>query len=75
MHTATRLAIAHTPMSIYNPNGGCPNEPIEVRPMRHQGYIKRQKEDRAGVTDQKKRKKLQNRLNQRARKRLFHYKT
>lgn len=46
-------------------------EPIVLRPMRHQGYIQRQKEDRAGITDPKRRKTLQNRLNQRARKQSF----
>ncbi|KAJ5481591.1 hypothetical protein N7475_000403 [Penicillium sp. IBT 31633x] len=34
--------------------------------MSHRSYIKRQKEDWAGVTDSKERKKLQNNLNQRA---------
>ncbi|KAL4943243.1 hypothetical protein BDV06DRAFT_234869 [Aspergillus oleicola] len=42
------------------------DQPIILRQMPHQSYIKRQKEDWAGVTDSKERKKLQNRLNQRA---------
>ncbi|KAE8333046.1 hypothetical protein BDV39DRAFT_199397 [Aspergillus sergii] len=42
------------------------DQPIVLRQMPHQGYIKRQNEDWAGVTDRKERRKLQNRLNQRA---------
>ncbi|OGM45083.1 hypothetical protein ABOM_006630 [Aspergillus bombycis] len=43
-----------------------PNQPILLRQMPHQSYIKRQKEDWAGVTNPNERKRLQNRLNQRA---------
>ncbi|KAI0381452.1 hypothetical protein F5Y04DRAFT_289003 [Hypomontagnella monticulosa] len=41
---------------------------INVDYMPHEVYIRRDGEDWAGVTDQKERKKLQNRLNQRARR-------
>lgn len=41
---------------------------IGVNHMPHEAYIRRDGEDWAGVTNQKERKKLQNRLNQRARK-------
>ncbi|KAM3550649.1 hypothetical protein ARSEF4850_008240 [Beauveria asiatica] len=40
-----------------------PDQPIALRPMRHQSYVQRPKEDWAGITDQKTRKRLQNRLN------------
>ncbi|KAL2845919.1 hypothetical protein BJY01DRAFT_263423 [Aspergillus pseudoustus] len=43
-----------------------PDLSIVLRQMPHQSYLKRQNEDWAGVTDTKERKKLQNRLNQRA---------
>ncbi|KAJ5337135.1 hypothetical protein MYU51_008701 [Penicillium brevicompactum] len=42
------------------------DQPIALRQMSHQSYITRQKEDWAGVTDSKERRRLQNRLNQRA---------
>ncbi|CEL05859.1 hypothetical protein ASPCAL06971 [Aspergillus calidoustus] len=42
------------------------DQTIVVRQMPHQNYVKRQKDDWAGVTDTKERRKLQNRLNQRA---------
>ncbi|KAM3514440.1 hypothetical protein MY11210_001884 [Beauveria gryllotalpidicola] len=32
-----------------------PNQPIALRPMRHQSYVQRPKEDWAGITDQKRR--------------------
>lgn len=41
--------------------------PIDTRPMSHQAFIRRWGEDWAGITNQRERKKLQNRLNQRAR--------
>lgn len=40
---------------------------VVLQPMRHQDYIRREGEDWAGMTDRKERKRLQNRLNQRAR--------
>lgn len=41
--------------------------PIDDQYMPHEAHMRRNGEDWSGITDQKERKKLQNRLNQRAR--------
>lgn len=40
---------------------------IDIQHMPHEAYIRRCGEDWAGITNRKERKRLQNRLNQRAR--------
>jgi hypothetical protein len=41
--------------------------PFDAASMPHQAFIRQRDEDWAGITNQRERKRLQNRLNQRAR--------
>lgn len=52
--------------AMSSPNDAASISHVSLRHMSHETHIRRSGEDWAGVTDQKERKKRQNRLNQRA---------